>query len=108
MWRVEVAEHVREKAAQVWLPELARPSVTAFDEGPLAAARFQCRHGFDQLAPESPGSPVRLLILSPTALFPPVVFYVVEVADHSGSFVEIVDFTADLGYWTQLDDDLDG
>jgi hypothetical protein len=90
-----------------WPESGERPDVGDFELGPLSAAVFECERRFDQLAPESPGSPIRLLVVPASGLFPVIVFYAMEiaVAPDADRRVELLDFTVDDGYWDVIDDD---
>ena len=93
---VDVSPYLRRKAKRRWGGK-PRPDLDDFLEGPLEAAVFFCERGFDQLAPEAPGSPIKLIIVPPTGLFPTIVFYAIEVMsdDPAHRLAELLDYTAD-------------
>ena len=84
-----------------------RPDVGDFELGPPSAAIRECERRFDQLAPESPGSPIRLLVVPASGLFPVIVFYAMEIAVEAEDdrHLEPLDFTVDDGYWELIDGD---
>ena len=109
MLSVEVADSLYAKADERWPKREQRPDSNDFCLGPLAAAIFQCERGYDNLAPESPGSPVRLIVIGPSGLFPPVVFYAIEVRSTGARarVIENLDFTSDDDYFDLIADDPD-
>ncbi len=54
-------------------------------------------------------TPVRLVVIPASGLFPVIVFCGMEVASGSGGEprIELLDFTVDDGYWDLIDDDPD-
>lgn len=104
LW-VEVSPYLIRKASARWgIPDseervgvVERPTLDDFVEGPLEAAVFFCERGFDGLRPESPGSPIKLVVLPRTGLFPLTVFYAMEIVSPvpSRRFVELLDYTLD-------------
>lgn len=95
LW-VDTNPYLLRKAAATWSGS-GRPTIDDFTEGPLEAAVFFCERGYDVLPLESPGSPIKLVVLPPTGLFPVIVFYAMEVLgpDPARRFVELLDYTID-------------
>jgi hypothetical protein len=90
-----------------WPETGERPDVADFHLGPLGAAIFECERRFDQLSADSPGSPIRLIVVPASGLFPVLVFYAMEIAIRADGDrrVELLDFTVDDGYWELIDGD---
>ena len=107
MRRADPSPALLRHARAIWPESGERPDVTDFELGPLSAALFICERRFDELLPESPGSPVRLVVIPASGLFPVVVFYAMALASEPGGSprVELLDFTVDDGYWDVIDDD---
>ena len=93
LW-VDVNPYLIDKAAVRWAGS-SRPSVDDFTEGPLEAAVYFCERGFDDLATATDGSPIKIVVLPPTGLFPTIVFYAMEVLslDPAKRTIELLDFT---------------
>ncbi len=82
-----------------------RPDAVDFEVGPLAAALFIIDRDFEALQRASPHSPVRVVVVPPSGLFPPCVFSVLLLEHADGPKPMIVDLAMDEDYFDTIGDD---
>jgi hypothetical protein len=83
--------------------EYSGPTFHEFMALPVRAVRLMFGREWETL-PSEVGSPVRTVILPPSGVFGPIVFFGILVARSTGSVVEITGFEAHRDYWEQFDD----